>query len=55
MGRTKKRRKGKVKVSQKVQVVAKDSIQRTDTIPSMKPQRPRSNGAVLKVKLKKKR
>ena len=57
MGKPKKR-KGKIKVSQKARVrkkseQQKDTIQK-DTIPRMKAQMPRSNGIVFKVKVKRK-
>ena len=55
MGKPKKR-KGKIRIKQKAAIVRKDSIQRdsvrNDTLPRMKAQMPRSNGMVLKVKLK---
>ena len=51
-----KKRKGKIRIKQKAAIVRKDSIQRdsvrNDTLPRMKAQMPRSNGMVLKVKLK---
>ena len=51
-----KKRKGKIRVKQKAVIVRKDSVQRdsvrNDTLPRMKAQMPRSNGMVLKVKLK---
>lgn len=46
-----KKRKGKIKVSQKARV-RKKSEQPKDTIPRMKAQMPRTNGVVLKVKIK---
>ena len=57
---TKKRKrkvKRKVKLKKSVAIVKKDSVSndtlRRDTLPRMKAQMPRSNGAVLKVKIKK--
>lgn len=47
----KKRRKGKVRIKQKASVRRKDSVN-VDSLPKMKTQMPRTNGAVLKVKLK---
>ena len=51
-----KKRKRKIRIKQKAAIVRKDSIQRdsvrNDTLPRMKAQMPRSNGMVLKVKLK---
>lgn len=46
-----KKRKGKIRVRTGAKVVKKDSV-RNDTLPRMKAQMPRSNGMVLKVKLK---
>ena len=48
-----KKRKGKIKVSQKAHV-RKKSEQPKDTMPRMKAQMPRTTGAVLKIKLKRK-
>lgn len=48
-----KKRKGKIKVSQKARV-RKKSEQPKDTMPRMKAQMPRSNGIVFKVKVKRK-
>lgn len=51
-----KKRKGKIRVRTGAKVVRKDSVQRdsigNDTLPRIKAQMPRSNGMVLKVKLK---
>ena len=51
-----KKCKGKIRIKTGAKVVRKDSIQRdsvrNDTLPRMKAQMPRSNGMVLKVKLK---
>ena len=51
-----KKRKRKIRIKQKAAIVRKDSVQRdsvrNDTLPRMKAQMPRSNGMVLKVKLK---
>ena len=53
----KRRVRRKVKLKKSVAIVKKDSVQndtlRRDTLPRMKAQMPRSNGAVLKVKIKK--
>lgn len=54
-----KKRKGKIKVIQKAHIVEKNdatSVARTDTTkyPRMSAQLPRSNGAVFKIKLKRK-
>lgn len=53
----KRRVKRKVRITQKARIQKKDSVQndtlRRDTLPRMKAQMPRSNGAVLKVKIKK--
>ena len=52
-----RRVKRKVKLKQSLSIVKKDSVSndtlRRDTLPRMKAQMPRSNGAVLKVKIKK--
>ena len=52
-----KKRKRKIRIKQKAAIVRKDSIQRdsvrNDTLPRMQAQPPRNNGAVMKVKLKK--
>ena len=51
-----KKRKGKIRIRTGAKVVRKGSVQRdsvgNDTFPRMKAQMPRSNGMVLKVKLK---
>lgn len=47
-----KKRKGKIRVKTGAKVVKKDSV-RNDTVPRMQEQLPRSNGAVLKVKMRK--
>ena len=47
-----KKRKGKIRVRTGAKVVKKDSV-RNDTLPRMQAQPPRNNGAVMKVKLKK--
>ena len=54
MAKKPKKRKGKIKVSQKARVRKKNE-QPKDTIPRMKAQMPRTTGAVLKVKLKQKK
>ncbi len=51
MGKPKKRKR-KIKVSQKARV-RKKSEQPKDTIPRMQAQPPRNNGAVMKIKIKK--
>lgn len=52
-----KKRKRKIRVRTGAKVVRKDSVQRdsvmNDTLPRMQEQLPRSNGAVLKVKMRK--
>lgn len=48
-----KKRKRKIRVRTGAKVVKKDSI-RNDTLPRMQAQMPRTNGVVLKVKMKKK-
>lgn len=53
MGTKPKKRKRKIKVSQKARI-RKKSEQSKDTMPRMKAQMPRTTGAVLKVKLKRK-
>lgn len=57
MGTKPKKRKGKIRVRTGAKVVRKDSVQRdsvrNDTLPRMQAQPPRNNGAVMKVKLKK--
>lgn len=53
MGTKPKKRKRKIKVSQKARI-RKKSEQPKDTIPRMKAQMPRTTGAVLRVKLKRK-
>lgn len=60
MAQPKKRKRKvrrKVKLKKSVAIVRKDSVSsdtlRRDTLPRMKAQMPRSNGAVLKVKIKK--
>ena len=61
----KKKRKIKksIRIAQKFAIVRKDSVQRdtvrkdtvkSDTLPRMQAQMPRTNGVVLKVKMKKK-
>jgi hypothetical protein len=54
----KRKVKRKVKIKKRVAIVRKDSVQndtlKSDTFPRMKAQMPRSNGMVLKVKLKRK-
>lgn len=61
MAQPKKRKrkvKRKVKIKKRVAIVRKDSVQndtlKGDTLQRMKAQMPRSNGMVLKVKLKRK-
>ena len=53
----KRKRKGKIRVRQNVAIVPKDSIRndsvKNDTLPRMQAQPPRNNGAVMKIKLKK--
>ena len=53
MGAKPKKRKRKIKVSQKA-CIRKKSEQSKDTMPRMKAQMPRTTGAVLKIKLKRK-
>lgn len=43
----------KITLSQKAKIVKKDSV-RNDAIPNARTQMPRTNGAVLKVKIKRK-
>lgn len=52
MGTKPKKRKRKIRVRTGAKVVKKDSV-RNDTLPRMQAQPPRNNGAVMKVKLKK--
>jgi hypothetical protein len=53
----KRKVKRKVRITQKARIQKKDSVSndtlRRDMLPRMKAQMPRSNGAVLKVKIKK--
>lgn len=51
MGKPKKR-KGKIRIKTGARVAKKNSV-RNDTLPRMQEQLPRSNGAVLKVKMRK--
>lgn len=59
MGTKPKKRKRKIRIKQKAAIVRKDSIQRdsvrNDTLPRMQAQMPRTTGAVLKVKMKRKK
>ena len=48
----KRKRKGRIKVKTGAAIVKKDSV-RNDAMPRMETQMPRTNGAVLKVKVKK--
>lgn len=48
-----KKRKGKIRIKTGAKVVKKDSV-RNDTLPRMQAQMPRTTGAVLKVKMKRK-
>ena len=53
MGTRPKKRKGKIKVSQKARV-RKKSEQRKDTIPKAPAQMPRDNGINMRIKIRRK-
>lgn len=52
----KRKRRGKVRLSQRVSLIQKNdaTMVKRDTLPQMQIQPPRDNGAVFKVKLKRK-